>query len=204
MVDARTESESSAWVRDLSEQSPARETAVARLHALLLRVARAEAARRRSSLPDRGQEEVDDLCREAANEAVLAVLRKLREFRGDARFTTWACKFAILEISSRLRRHTWRHRRIDTDEQVWERLADASAPPLDRLEWMETLDTLRRAVRDQLTERQRLIFEAVVLGEVPMDVLAERLGSTRGAIYKVLHDARAKLRRVMEQTQEPQ
>jgi RNA polymerase sigma-70 factor (ECF subfamily) len=193
------ELDSVAWVRDLNGEGQSREQAVARLHALLLRVAHAEAARRRSSLPERGQEEVEDLCREAASEAVLAVLRKLPEFRGDARFTTWACKFVILEISSRLRRHAWRHRRIEPDERVWERLADAAQPPLERLEWRETLDALGRAVREELTERQRVVFEAAVLREVPIDVLAERFGSTRGAIYKILHDARVKLRQATRQ-----
>ncbi len=191
--------DSALWVRELGGQGPAHELAVARLHAVLLRVTRAEAARRRASLPDRAWEEVDHLCREAADDAVLAVLRKLGEFRGDARFTTWAYKFAILEVSTRLRRHAWRQSRIEPGEGVWERLSDATPPMLDLLQWRETLELLRRAVREQLTERQRTVFEAAVLGEVPIDVLAARLSSTRGAIYKTLHDARARLRRTLEE-----
>lgn len=202
MTDARPDVDSAAWLRDLREGAPAHEAAVHRLHGILLRVTRAEAMRRRASLPDRAWEEVDDLCREAANDALLGVLRKLPEFRGQARFTTWACKFAILEISTRLRRHAWRQRRIEADETVWERIADSAPPTLDRVQWTQTLELLRRAVREQLTERQRLVFEGAVLGEVPIDVLAQRLETTRGAIYKVLHDARAKLRRVLAQAEQ--
>ena len=186
--------DSAEWLRGLNAEGPTREPAVTRLRALLLRVARSEATRRRASLPERGWEEVDDLCHQAASDAALAILRKLPEFRGDSRFTTWACKFAMFEISTRLRRHAWRHRRIDPDEQVWDRLADPAPAALARLEHTETLESLKRAIRDDLTERQRLIFQAAVLDEVPIDVLAERLDSTRGAIYKILHDSRARLR----------
>jgi RNA polymerase sigma-70 factor (ECF subfamily) len=193
--------DSAEWLRGLNAEGPTREEAVTRLCALLLRVARSEAARRSASLPERGQEEVDDLCHQAASDAAMAILRKLPEFRGDSRFTTWACKFALFEISTRLRRHTWRHRRIDTDEQVWERLADSVPTTLTRLEQTETLHSLQRAIRDDLTDRQRLIFQAAVLDEVPIDVLAERLDSTRGAIYKILHDSRARLRQAIARSE---
>ena len=145
----------------------------------------------------RGGDEVDDLCVQAANDALMAVLAKLETYRGNARFTTWACKFAIFEISTRLRRHAWRERRVEADEHIWERLPDSVPLALVTLQRTETLDFLRRAIREQLTELQRMVFTAAVLEEVPIDVLAERLDSTRGAIYKILHDARTKLRRAM-------
>jgi RNA polymerase sigma-70 factor (ECF subfamily) len=197
MDSVELDQESAAWVGDLAAAGPTREAAGARLHALLLRVARAESARRRASLPDRTREEVDDLCVQAANDALMAILRKLGEFRGAARFTTWACKFVIFEISTRLRRHAWRARRIESDDAVWETLPDGAAPPLAALQDAEVMAALRHAVRNELTERQRQVFQAVALEEVPIDVLAERLGSSRGAVYKVLHDARAKLRQVL-------
>jgi RNA polymerase sigma-70 factor (ECF subfamily) len=189
--------ESAEWVRSLAANGGDHRAAVARLHALLLGVARGAAARRRASLPDRGSEEVDDLCVEAANDALVAVLAKLDTYRGTARFTTWACKFVILQISSALRRHAWRHRKVELDDTVWDRLPDGAPPPLQHVQNAEVLDILRRAVREQLTERQRLVFQSVTMDDVPIDVLAERLGSTRGAIYKTLHDARGKLRRVL-------
>jgi RNA polymerase sigma-70 factor (ECF subfamily) len=148
-------------------------------------------------IPFRAREELDDLCVQAANDALLGILRKLPDFRGEARFTTWACKFAIFEISTRLRRHAWRQRQLTTDERIWESLPDSAPTALAVLQGSETLARLRHAVREDLTDRQRQVFQAAVLQEVPIDVLAERMNSTRGAVYKILHDARAKLRRAL-------
>ena len=189
--------ESAEWLRDLQRQGASRDGAIGRLHALLLRVARGVAARRRLTLPDRAAEEVDDLCVQAANDALMAVLAKLGTYRGTARFTTWACKFAIFETSSRLRRHAWRQRKVERDAAVWDRLPDKAPPALQQLENDQVIVALHQAVDEHLTERQRLVFQSVTLDEVPIDVLAERLGASRGAIYKTLHDARAKLRRAL-------
>ena len=189
--------ESAEWVRSLTASGDDHRSAVTRLHTLLLGVARGEAARRRATLPSRGIEEVDELCVQSANDALAAVLAKLDTFRGTARFTTWACKFVILEVSSAIRRHVWRHRKVELDDSVWDRLPDTAPPALQRLQNAELLAILRRAVHEQLTERQRLVFQSVTIEDVPIDVLAERLGSTRGAIYKMLHDARGKLRRAL-------
>lgn len=191
------DTESAEWIRHLGSPGEGREGAIERLHALLLRVARAEASRRRGTLPPRMGDDVDDLCVEAANDALIAVLAKLDTYRGTARFTTWACKFVIYEASSRLRRRAWRERRVEIDDTIWDRLPDQAPPALQRLENDQMIAALRRAVDEHLTERQRLIFQSVTMDDVPIDVLAERLGSTRGAIYKTLHDARANLRRAL-------
>lgn len=189
--------ESAQWLRDLRASGEVREDAIARLHALLLRVARAETLRRRATPPGRVAEDVDDLCVQAASDALMAILKKLDTYRGTARFTTWACKFAILETSSRLRRHAWRQRKVELDDTIWDRLADDAPPVLQRLENDQVITALHRAVEEHLSERQRLIFQSVTMDDVPIDVLAERLGTSRGAIYKTLHDARAKLRRAL-------
>jgi RNA polymerase sigma-70 factor (ECF subfamily) len=189
--------ESAEWLRDLQQDGEARDAAIERLHALLLRVARGEAARRHAMLPSRATGEVDDLCMQAASDAVMAILAKLSTYRGDARFTTWACKFAIYETSTRLRRHAWRQRTVELDDTIWDRLPDTARPVLERLEDDQVMSALHRAVGEQLTERQRLIFQSVTMEDIPIDVLAERLGTSRGAIYKTLHDARAKLRRAL-------
>lgn len=186
--------DSRAWVRDLSSEGPEREGAVARLHELLLRVARAEARRRRPRIPDAVASDLDDLCAQAASDAVVAILHKLHGFRGAARFTTWACKFVILEFSARLRRRMWEGREVPTDGAVWDRLPDARPTAQESVEHHEVLDVLGRAVERDLSDRQRLVFTQAVLHEVPIDVLAERLGSTRGAVYKTVFDARSKLR----------
>jgi len=197
MNTATLDRESAEWLCDLQGNGGAREQAIARLHALLLRVARGVASRRRETLPDRAIEDVDDLCVQAVNDAVMAVLAKLDTYRGAARFTTWACKFAIVETSSRLRRHAWRQRKVELDDTIWDRLPDAAAPILQRLENDQLIVALHRAIDDHLTERQRLIFQSVAMDDVPIDVLAERLETSRGAIYKTLHDARANLRRAL-------
>jgi RNA polymerase sigma-70 factor (ECF subfamily) len=158
-------------------------------------VARAEAGRRRSALPAPVVAELDDLCVQAADDAVVAVIRKLDDFAGRSRFTTWAIKFVIFELSTRLRRHAWRHRTEPLDDDAWARLPDPTAATDARhTEHVETLVVLRRAVERDLSPRQRDVFVSAAIRATPIDVLAERLGTTRGAVYKVLHDARRKLR----------
>lgn len=189
--------ESAEWLRALQRDDRARDDAIARLHALLLRVSRAEVSRRHSLLRGEMPDDPEDLCVQATNDAVMAILAKLSTYRGDARFTTWACKFVIYETSSRLRRAAWRQRRVELDHTVWDRLPDAAPQAQQRLESDQVMAALHRAVEEHLTERQRLIFQSVTMEDVPIDVLAERLGTSRGAIYKTLHDARAKLRRAL-------
>jgi RNA polymerase sigma-70 factor, ECF subfamily len=192
--------ESRAWIDGLRAVGAARARAVGRLHDLLLRAARAEAQRRRYLYPEIGGAELDDLCRQAADDAVVAVTAKLDGYQGASRFTTWAYAFAILEVSVKLRRHAWRQGRIPTadDDATWDRLAERAGTGETRIESAELLRALRYAIAEELTPRQRQVFVAVALNEVEIDVVADQLGSTRGAIYKVLHDARAKLRRRLE------
>ena len=192
--------ESCAWVEGLRATGADHARALERLHDLLLRASFAEARRRRHHYAEIDGTELDDLCRQAADDAVLAVLAKLDGYRGASRFTTWAYAFAIFEISVKLRRHVWRGRRIPTadDDAVWDRLASDGRGAQARIESSELLQALRRAVAEELTPRQRDVFVAVALNEVEIDVVAGRLDSTRGAIYKVLHDARQKLRRRLE------
>jgi RNA polymerase sigma-70 factor (ECF subfamily) len=197
MTTAALDLESAQWLLDLAADDTVRNDAIERLHALLLRVARAEAARRRSTTSQIRAEEIDALCTQAANDALMAVLAKLETYRGTARFTTWACKFAILETSTGLRRHAWRDRGVEPDETIWNRLADASPQALHRIENEQLVSALHRAIDERLTERQRFVFRSAALDDVPIDVLADRLATSRGAIYKMLHDARGKLRRAL-------
>jgi RNA polymerase sigma-70 factor, ECF subfamily len=169
-----------------------RDDAMAELHALLLKAARFELHRRRQ-LP---YDEAEDLATQAANDAMVALLRKLDTFRGQSRFTTWAYKFALLEAGVKARRRAWRGREVQIDEERWPEIPDAGLSAHERLEQQELLQALQRAVRTELTPHQREVFVALALNGVPIDVLAERLGSTRGALYKTLHDARRKLREV--------
>ena len=186
--------ESAWWLGVLAETGPRREAALARLHELLVRVARAEAARRGPRVRITGPE-LDDLACQAAADALMAVTGKLGQFRGESRFTTWACKFAIFEVSAKIGRHFWRHPAVPLDAEDWERLPGRfGADPAHQAEWGDLFAALRRAVDTELTSRQREVFVAIVLNDVPLDTLVMHLGSNRNAIYQVLFDARRKLR----------
>jgi RNA polymerase sigma-70 factor (ECF subfamily) len=193
--------DSRAWVRGLSRPSGERDMDVARLHAFLLRAARFELVRRRAALRDVPAGELDDMALQAADDALLAVMRKLPTFRGDSLFTTWAAKFAILEASVKARRRAWQHREITLDPEAWTRLAPAvAAADADEAERLRAIAT---AIRDVLSPHQREILVAIALNDVPIDVLADRLQTTRGAIYKTLHDARRNLRAHLAREVEP-
>jgi len=188
------DADSQAWLADL--RGPRREHAVARLHERLLRVAGAEAARRRGRLPFDGPE-LDDVVTQAADDATLAVLAKLDDFRGESRFTTWAYKFALLEAGVKARRRAWQEREIPLEDEGWATLSDARSTAERGAEDAELFAALREEIEASLSLRQREVLVAVTLNDVPIDVLAERLGTNRGALYKSLHDARAKLREAL-------
>jgi RNA polymerase sigma-70 factor (ECF subfamily) len=191
--------ESRAWLRDLRSDGRARDEAIARLHALLLRAARFECARRRPALPHVRGNDLDDLANQAADDALVSVLARLDDFRGDSRFTTWVYKFALLEAAVKLRKRAWQGREVPLEPETWNLFTSAGIEPDEEVEQGELLTTLQQAIADVLTPHQRRVLVALALNGVPIDVLAERLGSTRGALYKTLHDARRKLRRHLEE-----
>ncbi|MGZ6706028.1 MAG: RNA polymerase sigma factor [Solirubrobacteraceae bacterium] len=179
----------------LRSDGPRREEAVRDLHALLLKAARFELSRRSAALARVRGDELEDLALQAADDAFVAVLAKLDDFRGASRFSTWAYKFALYEAAVRVRRRAWQHREVVVETERWLTVVDEhAADPQQRLDQAELLRAIRTAIDTTLTERQRTVLVALTLQGVPIDVLAERLGATRGALYKTLHDARRKLR----------
>ena len=186
--------ESSAWVGALRGSGGERERAVARLHELLLRAARFELSRRRAALAHVRGEQLDDLALQAADDALVAVLAKLDDYRGASRFTTWAYKFALLEAGVRLRRRAWQEREVVLEPQAWPLLAAGGQGPGAQAETNELMLAVSDAIECCLTGHQREVLVALALNGVPLDVLSERLNTTRGALYKTLHDARRKLR----------
>jgi RNA polymerase sigma-70 factor (ECF subfamily) len=171
------EDDSRDWVAVLRGPPAVREPALATLHTLLLRGARFELARRREALTPVPKAELDDLAVRASDHALVAILAKLDGFRGTSRFETWAYKFVLLEIGVEARRRTWQEREVGLV-----------------VELPEALGALRDAVEASLTPHERDVFAALALNGVPIDVLAERFGTTRGALYATLHEARRKLR----------
>jgi RNA polymerase sigma-70 factor, ECF subfamily len=188
------------WLRGLRAPSAAeREVAVARLHALLLRAARFEVARRSPGMPHLRGNELDEIALEAADDALMSVLARLDDFRGASRFTTWAYKFALLEAAVKLRKRAWQGREVPLEPESWGLFASTRSGPAVELEQSELLQVLQRGIAKGLTPHQRRVLVALALNGVPTDVLAERLGTTRGALYKTLHDARRKLRKHLEE-----
>jgi len=188
-----TRPESSTLLERLRADGAEREAAVAELHELLLKAARFELRRRQATVPHLRGDDYDDLAHQAADDALVAVLGKLDDFRGESRFTTWAYKFALFEAGVKVRRRAWQGREVPLEEEAWSRLATA-AEDSGQAEAKQVIEALPEAIATALSERQREVLVAVALNDVPIDVLAERLQTTRGALYKSLHDARRKLR----------
>jgi RNA polymerase sigma-70 factor, ECF subfamily len=186
--------DSRAWLRALRGPPAVRDLAVAELHAMLIRGAHHELGRRRTALAHVSAGEIDDLATQAADDALVAILAKLDTFRGASRFTTWAYKFVLLEAGVKARRRAWQGREVALDAEAWPLIADASPGVHHAAAELELLAAIRDAVHSELTPHQREGFAALALNGVPIDVLAERLATTRGALYKTLHDARRKLR----------
>lgn len=194
---AEMDAESAAWLGRLSAGGAEGWAAERELHARLVSMALAEVRRRQSSTPVTGPE-LDDIAHQAAGDAMLAILAKLGDFRGESRFTTWAYRFVILEVSAKLGRHYWRSPPVALDAGQWERLPDRlGLDPERHAEAAAILAEVRRVVEEELTSHQRRVFVAIVVDGIPLDALAARLDLRRNAIYKVIFDARGKIRRAL-------
>jgi RNA polymerase sigma-70 factor, ECF subfamily len=185
--------ESRLWLQDLRAQGPVREAAVERLHALLLRAARFEVARRRPGLPHLRGDEFGEIALEAADDALMSVLARLDDFRGASRFSTWVYKFALLEAAVKLRKRAWQGREVPLEPESWDLFSSAGLGPADAAEQSELIAALQDGI-SALTPHQRRVLVALAVNGVPIDVLADRLNTNRGALYKTLHDARRNLR----------
>jgi RNA polymerase sigma-70 factor, ECF subfamily len=190
--------ETASWLRRLVSSALAeRRVAERELHDRLVRIAQAEIRRRSASTLVTGPE-LDDIAHQAAGDAMLAILAKLAEFRGESRFITWAYRFVILEVSTKLGRHYWRNPPIALDAAQWERLPDRlGLDPHQHAEAAGMLAEVREVVGTELSAHQRRIFIAIVVDGIPLNALAEKLNLQRNAIYKVIFDARRKIRRAL-------
>lgn len=184
-------SQATDWVAALTAPGAVREDAIRRLHGLLLRAA----GRQVANMPERhrlGQARCAEIVLAAADEATMNILARLDRFEGRSQFTTWAYKFAILQVATEVRRAAWRDREVRLD------LTDEPASHGDagsHAEAAELADAIRAGIKTSLTPHQRRVMLALLIDHVPIDVLAERLGTTRNTLYKTLHDARKRLRR---------
>jgi RNA polymerase sigma-70 factor (ECF subfamily) len=194
-LDHRPASESFDWVAALSPPGVQQQIALRRLHELMVRAAAHQVWRMRTALPDASPAAVEVIVQQAADEAMTALLGKLHTFEGRSRFTTWAFKFAILQASSDVRRLQWRRREVELRDLDLGTIPAADHDSAERsAEGTDLANALARAMATVLTPYQRRIAVALLVDDVPIDVLAERLGTNRGALYKTLHEARRRLR----------
>jgi RNA polymerase sigma-70 factor, ECF subfamily len=196
-VKPRTNAE---WLSALNAGGEMQAAALSELRAYLVRAA-AYAIRRYHRVPGQSApRDVAPLAEDSAQDALSALLQHLHEFRGDSRFTTWAYKFAINAALVAARRERWSRRSPDSlleGPDLVDRVSRAPGAEFDpqrRALQAEMLAALRDAVETELTTRQRQALTAIVFDEVPLDELARHWGSNRNALYKLLHDARRKLK----------
>ncbi len=180
------------WPAALALPGAEQDRALRRLHALMIKAARHQVWRMRDQLAGVDVRTCDELANSAADEALTVLLAKLDTFEGRSRFTTWAYKFAILQAATEVRRHAWANREVSLDEN--DRWSDLAPTPDQHAEAADLATAVAAAMHLALTPYQRQIAVALLVDNVPIDVLADRLGTTRGALYKALHEARGRLR----------
>ena len=194
------------WLHDLNETGEAQEQALADLQNILLRASLYLFNRNASDLTGLASDDVLKLAEDCAQEALIAILNHLSDFRGDSKFTTWAYKFAV-NIGLTTARHVrWKDVSLDqlsSDEEgafsEWILRDTASAHTPDQLALQgEVRQVIWDVIEQDLTDKQRRILLLMVFHEVPMDEVVQQLGTNRNAIYKSLHDARRKLKRGLQ------
>lgn len=182
-----------SWVRDLSEAGPGREAALADLRRVLVRglsrsLGGADGAAR-------------GLLEDAVQESILKLLSRLHTFEGRSRFESWAMAIAIRSAFTALRKRRWQEVSLDSllegRELDLESASEHSRGPHQTAERQAMVEALERAIGNELTERQRVALKAELRG-MPQEEIGRRMGSNRNAVYKLLHDARKKLKRALE------
>lgn len=197
-----TDRSNQEWLDALrATSSETQEAAMADLRDLVFRAMVIYLSRRKTSLPGWTRDRVRQLAEDLTQETVLTIRASLDTFRGEARFTTWAYRFAINRAASELRRHRYREVSLDQlrDEEktLFARLLQTSAQvaqgDVERLaEQRYYIELCMEIIQTELNERQRLALVSVLVEGRSMDEVANALGLNRNALYKLLHDARKK------------
>jgi len=192
------------WIQALGGRGEAQAAALHELRLILVRAARFALRRGQARTGRRGTFDVDQLAEDCAQNALVAILDRLPDFRGDSRFTTWAYKFAINMALVAGRREAWKPVSLDAlleqaGPSTWRLEADAhSGDPEQAARRGEAWKVIQEVIETELSERQRQALKAIVIDEVPLDELVRHWGSSRNAVYKLLHDARWKLKARLE------
>ena len=189
------------WLNELRSSGPVQEAAIVDLRDLLLRAALYFFSRNIGDFQGLGQEEILQRAEDCAQDALITVMNHLSDFRGDSKFSTWAYKFAINIAMMAARRERWKAVSLDefgaADEiNFVERLVhdtEGAGPEISAMQ-VEVQRVLQKVIEQDLTEKQRQVLVLMVIHDVPLDEVVRHLGSNRNAVYKLLHDARRKLK----------
>ena len=191
----RTERGYRSLIEGLSATGAERDAALVELHVLLSRAARFEVNRRCATSPQLRDGDHCDLAHQSADDARVAILRALGALHVESRFRTWAYKFAVYEAAVRVRNRAWQGRGIPLEAETWPlTVDDPQSTGQQSVETTDTLAALSEAIERELSPHRREVLVAIALNGVPIDVLAERLNTTRGALYTTLRDGRQQLR----------
>jgi RNA polymerase sigma-70 factor (ECF subfamily) len=191
------------WLHDLNAGGAMQEAAIADLRDLLLRAALYFFSRNPGDLAALDRERIRQLAQDCAQDALIAVMGRLPDFRGESKFSTWAYKFAINTALVAARRERWKGISLDElaasgEKNFFKWTIEAQAggsTPEESVIQGEIRAIIRDVIEHELTERQRHVLFLMVFHEVPLDEVVRHLGSNRNAVYKLLHDARRKLKR---------
>ena len=200
LMSAQVQRSNEAWLTDLAGGGEGQAAAIAELSALLRRAALYTLSRTTVHGTPLVRAQVEQIAEECAQESLLAILDRLGDFRSESRFTTWAYKFAVNYALTAARRERWKNVSLDglLDE-------DEAALPAAAIDWQapspelsaqqtEVWKLVGNVMDEALTPRQRQVLRALAFEEVPLDEIARHLGSNRNAVYKLVHDARRKLK----------
>lgn len=192
------------WLHELGASGAIQAAAIEELRPYLLRAALYSLHQNARGLAQLTSDAIEQIAEDCAQDAVLAILKQLPEFRGDSRFTTWAYRFAVNMALTAARRESWKQVSLDqlfdeSDSPQWP-MWDAR-PELDPDQVAlraEVWTAVREVIARDLTDRQRQVLKAIVFDETPMDEVVRQLESNRNAIYKLLHDSRRKVKERLE------
>lgn len=198
MVTGRTNEE---WLAALGTAGPNRDDALADLRVILnTGLRRGLLGRVNTSAP-----EFDSMAEDFVQDSLLKILEKLQTFAGLSQFTTWAHKITVHIALTELRRKRWRDSSLDqlTEKEEGEYTpsytADPSPTPENRVERNDMLTRVNRIIEEELTEKQRAVMKSAVIRGNPAAIVAREMDMNPNAVYKLLHDARLRLKHRLEE-----
>jgi RNA polymerase sigma-70 factor, ECF subfamily len=189
------------WLTDLRTQGKKRQKALQDLRGILLRILPKALSRWLSP----SSPHFDAFLEDVTQETLLRVLDRIESFEGRSKFTTWVYTIAIRIGLSELRLRKWQEVSLDgleegpyPDQMPFSRFEGTNPDPETALAQKNAVELVLKAIEQDLTAHQRAVMTAVVFQGLPLDVIAKRMDSNRNALYKVMHDARLKLKSNLE------